>query len=123
MSVSTIAIKPPRPAPVSECPASAFKLLTARVQAHFDAIEAEKNKAARDEVESGGSRSERIRTYNWADDRITDHRIGLSLFGIDKMLNGELLGEMTDELGAQMRLRRREAFLRRLDAEDKASAK
>ena len=103
--------------------ASAFKLLTARVQAHFDAIEAEKNKAARDEVESGGSRSERIRTYNWADDRITDHRIGLSLFGIDKMLNGELLGEMTDELGAQMRLRRREAFLRRLDAEDKASAK
>ena len=71
----------------------------------------------RDEVESGGLRSDRIRTYNWADDRVTDHRIGSSKFGIPRVMAGELLGELTSELATHMRLRRREAFLKSLEAE------
>ena len=95
--------------------ATAMKVLQARVQAHFDAIEREKSQAQRDEVDTGGTRSERIRTYNWADDRVTDHRVNVSKFGIDKMMIGELLEELTGDLGAQMRLLRRQAFLGRLE--------
>lgn len=38
-------------------------------------------------------RSEKIRTYNYPQDRITDHRTGLTKFGIIAMMNGELLDE------------------------------
>ena len=36
-------------------------------------------------------RSEKIRTYNYPQDRITDHRTGLTLFGIDDMMQGQYL--------------------------------
>lgn len=45
-----------------------------------------------------GNTSERIRTYNFPSARITDHRINLSMFGMEKMLNGELLDEFIVEL-------------------------
>ena len=95
--------------------AVALRLLTARVAAHEEAIRREADKKIRDEVDSGGMRSDRIRTYNWADDRVTDHRISSSKFGIPRMMAGELLGELTDELATHMRLRRRETFLRDLE--------
>ena len=44
-----------------------------------------------------GSRSEKIRTYNYAQGRITDHRIGLSIFDLDGFMNGNLQ-KMIDEL-------------------------
>ena len=44
-----------------------------------------------------GDRSERIRTYNYPQGRITDHRIGLTLYSIERFLNGEI-GEMIDAL-------------------------
>ena len=44
-----------------------------------------------------GDRSERIRTYNFPQNRVTDHRIGLSLYHLDKMLDGDI-AEMTDAL-------------------------
>ncbi|MBR4383609.1 MAG: peptide chain release factor 1, partial [Selenomonadaceae bacterium] len=37
-----------------------------------------------------GDRSERIRTYNFPQGRVTDHRIGLTLYKLDAILNGEL---------------------------------
>lgn len=45
-----------------------------------------------------GDRSERIRTYNFRESRVTDHRINLSKFGMEKMLSGELLEEFVGEL-------------------------
>ena len=44
-----------------------------------------------------GERSEKIRTYNFRDGRITDHRIGLTLYKIESILNGEL-DELVDPL-------------------------
>ena len=44
-----------------------------------------------------GDRSERIRTYNFPQGRVTDHRIGLSLYNIEDFMNGDL-DEMIDAL-------------------------
>ncbi len=44
-----------------------------------------------------GDRSERIRTYNYPQGRITDHRIGLTIYSLDKYLNGDI-GAMIDAL-------------------------
>lgn len=46
-----------------------------------------------------GDRSEKIRTYNYPQGRVTDHRIGLSLYSLDRFLDGEI-GEMLDALAA-----------------------
>ena len=37
-----------------------------------------------------GDRSERIRTYNFPQGRLTDHRIGLTLYSLDRLMEGEL---------------------------------
>ena len=52
--------------------------------------------AKRDQVKSGG-RSEKIRTYNYKDGRVTDHRISLTLYKLDRVLAGEL-DEVIDAL-------------------------
>ena len=44
-----------------------------------------------------GDRSERIRTYNYPQSRVTDHRIGLTLYKLDQILNGDL-DELIDAL-------------------------
>jgi peptide chain release factor 1 len=48
-----------------------------------------------------GDRSERIRTYNFPQGRCTDHRINLTLYKLDKVLNGEALDEIIDALTAE----------------------
>jgi peptide chain release factor 1 len=45
-----------------------------------------------------GDRSERIRTYNFPQGRVTDHRINLSLYKIDKVMSGEALDELIDAI-------------------------
>lgn len=75
----------------------ALKVLYARLyererQAHEAAISADR----RSQVGTG-DRSERIRTYNFREGRVTDHRIGLTLYKIDAILDGEL-DEIMDAL-------------------------
>ena len=68
----------------------AMKILRARVYDYY----AEKEQSAYDENRKSavgtGDRSERIRTYNYPQNRVTDHRIGLSLNKLDRVMNGEL---------------------------------
>ena len=52
-----------------------------------------------------GDRSERIRTYNFPQGRVTDHRIGLTLHKLDQVIEGEALGEVIDALAAEQRAR------------------
>jgi peptide chain release factor 1 len=68
----------------------ALKVLRARL---FEKEEREKKEAEAKERKSqvgSGDRSERIRTYNFPQNRVTDHRIGLTLYKLDLILDGEL---------------------------------
>ena len=58
--------------------------------------QAELSKSRRSQVQTG-DRSEKIRTYNFPQDRVTDHRIGLSRHNLPGVLNGEL-DEFIDNL-------------------------
>jgi peptide chain release factor 1 len=78
--------------------AKAMKVLRARL---YDqermARDAERAAARRGQIGSG-DRSERIRTYNYPQGRVTDHRINLTLHKLDKVLSGEGLDEIIDAL-------------------------
>ncbi|MDA8792275.1 peptide chain release factor 1 [Bacteriovoracaceae bacterium] len=68
----------------------ALKILKARI---FDKMvqEAKAEEAAARKSQVGtGDRSERIRTYNFPQGRLTDHRIGLTLYSLDKIIEGEI---------------------------------
>jgi peptide chain release factor 1 len=52
----------------------------------------------------GGERSEKIRTYNYPDNRVTDHRIGLTIKRLDRIVDGDL-GEFTEALAGEERRR------------------
>ena len=70
--------------------AQAMRVLKSRL---FDAQQAEQQAsiaAERREQIGSGDRSERIRTYNFPQNRLTDHRIGLTLYNLDRIVEGEL---------------------------------
>ena len=52
-----------------------------------------------------GARSEKIRTYNFKENRVTDHRIGLTLYRLDRILGEGDLDEIIDALTADERTR------------------
>jgi peptide chain release factor 1 len=84
--------------------AKAMQVLRARLlKAEQDRQAAELSSARRSQV-GGGGRSEKIRTYNYKENRVTDHRIGLTLYKLDKVLLGEL-DELVDALRADERTR------------------
>lgn len=68
----------------------AFKVLRSRL---YDLMQQEQNKEIADERRSqvgSGDRSERIRTYNFPQGRVSDHRINLTIYKLDYFLDGEL---------------------------------
>ena len=70
--------------------AKALRILSARLLDNRRA-EADKDRAANRKSQIGsGDRSERIRTYNFPQQRITDHRIGLTLYKLPEIINGDL---------------------------------
>jgi len=80
--------------------AQAMKVLRSRLyEAERAAKDAERSANRKGQVGSG-DRSERIRTYNFPQGRVTDHRINLTLYKIDKVMEGEALDELVEALGA-----------------------
>jgi peptide chain release factor 1 len=78
--------------------AKAMKILRARLyELERSARDAERADSRRGQVGSG-DRSERVRTYNFPQGRVTDHRIGLTLYKIEKVINGEALDELVEAL-------------------------
>ncbi len=68
----------------------AMKVLKTRLYAHFREIASKEYSDARKSQIGSGDRSERIRTYNYPQGRITDHRIGFTMYSLDAFLNGDL---------------------------------
>ena len=79
----------------------AMKILLSRLyDLQRGKLDAERSAARKSQVGSG-DRSERIRTYNFPQGRVTDHRIGLTLHKIEKVMLGEALDEVIDALTAE----------------------
>src|SRR5262245_34886262 len=82
----------------------AMRILRSRLlEIERERHEQEVSSARRSQVKSGG-RSDKIRTYNFKENRVTDHRIGLTLHSLDQVLAGQL-DELTDALAADERAR------------------
>ena len=91
--------------------AKALKILRARV---YDAekLRRDKERSSNRKSQIGtGDRSERIRTYNFPQGRVTDHRINLTLHKLDEFLSGEIHEEMNESL----RLREQDLKLKNLE--------
>jgi peptide chain release factor 1 len=72
-------------------PAQSEKLrFKTRLYEHKRKAEHEKRASNRKSLVGSGDRSERIRTYNFPENRLTDHRIGLTLYKLDSILAGNL---------------------------------
>ena len=80
--------------------AKAMRVLRARLFEHQRQQADAKRAAARKSQVGSGDRSERIRTYNFPQGRITDHRINLTLYKLDRIMDGEL-DEAIDALIAE----------------------
>src|SRR5213080_1718934 len=82
----------------------AMRVLRARLyEAERERQQAEEAAARRSQIGSG-RRAEKIRTYNFPQNRVTDHRVHLTVHRLDKILEGEL-GEFTEALAAEERRR------------------
>ena len=87
----------------------AFKVLRSRL---YDMMQAEQNKEISDARKSqvgSGDRSERIRTYNFPQGRISDHRIGLTIYKLDQFLDGDI-DEVVDALIAEEQAEKMKEF-------------
>jgi len=77
--------------------AKAMQVLRSRLlKLEQDRQSSELSEARRDQV-GGGGRSEKVRTYNFKENRVSDHRIGLTIYKLDKVLAGDL-DEVSDAL-------------------------
>jgi peptide chain release factor 1 len=78
--------------------AKAMKILKAKIFEAERARQASERAAERKGLVGSGDRSERIRTYNFPQGRVTDHRINLTLYKLDRIVAGDDLGEIVDAL-------------------------
>src|SRR5271166_6572476 len=81
--------------------AKALKVLRSRLYEMERQVRDSSRAAQRKSQVGSGDRSERIRTYNFPQGRVTDHRINLTLYKIDKVMSGEALDEIIDAIVAE----------------------
>jgi peptide chain release factor 1 len=96
--------------------AKAMRILRARVYEMEEAKAASERAEARKSQVGSGDRSERIRTYNFPQNRLTDHRINLTLYKLDLIMQGDV-----EELFDALKLSAREELLRTTSSEASAS--
>jgi len=89
--------------------AKALRVLKARVYEVKREAEDKKRSEERKTLVGSGDRSQRIRTYNFPDNRVTDHRIGLTLYKLDQIIAGNVQPQ-TDALVENGREQLRDAF-------------
>jgi len=80
--------------------AQAMRVLAARIKDRQEQEAHSKIAAERKSLVGSGDRSERIRTYNFPQGRVTDHRINLTLYKMDQIMDGDI-GELTNALMAE----------------------
>jgi peptide chain release factor 1 len=73
--------------------AKAWRLLRSRLYELHESKRRAERDSQRKSIIGSGDRSQKIRTYNFPQNRVTDHRIGLSLYSLDKILSGDM-GEL-----------------------------
>lgn len=81
--------------------AKAMKVLSARILERRQAEANAEQAAERRSQVGSGDRSERVRTYNYPQNRVTDHRIQLTLYKLDRIVEGDLM-EVVDALNAHL---------------------
>ena len=78
----------------------AWRVLAARIKQKQMSEQAQKEASERKSLIGSGDRSDRIRTYNFPQGRVTDHRINLTLYKIDQIMDGDL-NELAGALAAE----------------------
>ena len=78
--------------------AKAMKILLSRIYEKQQKEKEEKLASKRKSLVGSGDRSEKIRSYNYPQGRITDHRINLTLYKLEEVIGGNALGEVIDAL-------------------------
>lgn len=68
----------------------AWRILRSRLYDHFQKQKDAERSSARKNMIGSGDRSQRIRTYNFPQNRVTDHRINLTIYSLDKVIMGEM---------------------------------
>jgi peptide chain release factor 1 len=86
----------------------AMRVLRARLYEHERRRQQAEESAARRAQIGGGERAEKIRTYNFAENRLTDHRVKLTQHRLDQILEGDL-ADFTEALAGEERRRALEA--------------
>jgi len=90
--------------------AKAMKVLRARLYDMQRQQQMAAEAASRKSQVGSGDRSERIRTYNYPQNRVTDHRINLTLYKLEQVLSGNALGEVIEALRTEDEAARLAAF-------------
>lgn len=93
----------------------AMKLVTARVRDRQREEDERRRGESRSALMGGGDRSERIRTYNYPQDRVTDHRSKVTKHGIEGLLNGGKDDGLVGTFLPALRMLRREELLNKLE--------
>jgi peptide chain release factor 1 len=89
--------------------ARAMKILKARLyEAEKEKLRSEREGLRRNQVGSG-ERAEKIRTYNFPQNRLTDHRVNLTLYKLDRVMEGDL-DELVSALRADEKARKMDEF-------------
>lgn len=70
--------------------AKAWRILRSRIYEYFQSKERAKRDSQRRTMIGSGDRSQKIRTYNYPQNRLTDHRVNLSLYNLDKIMTGDM---------------------------------